>query len=166
MCTCRVDYFPVCFQGLSLCTGRVGLSSHPVLPIARASVCVWRYFDEIGSSCQPLIFRESVVRTCCHDSAYTLSMATRSVRCVDWVDSKRPLPAAAHLRLGEAYRPHLPLCHCHVASSTAVATTSAPPSHAHRTRCLSAPPSGVTGLRRSHPQQCGARTVRCLGGGA
>ena len=46
-----------------MCTARVGLSSHPVLPLARASVCVWRYFDEIGSSCQPLIFRESVVRT-------------------------------------------------------------------------------------------------------
>ena len=99
-----------------MCTSRVGLSSHPVLPLARASVCVWRYFDEIGSSFQPLIFTESVVRTidahagaCCHDSAYTLSMATRSVRCVDMVDSKHPLPAAAHLRLGEAYRPHLPL---------------------------------------------------------
>ena len=104
-----------------MCTARVGLSSHPVLPLARASVCVWRYFDEIGSSCQPLIFRESVVRTidahagaCCHDSAYTLSMATCGIcfwlkgSCQDEIHVRLP-----HCNTRTVNLPQLPAENCH-----------------------------------------------------
>ena len=65
MCTCRVDYFSGLFPGPQFVYRH---SWSTVLPLARASVCVWRHFDEIGSSCQPLIAQSQRSERRCHGS--------------------------------------------------------------------------------------------------